>query len=173
MHFKSPTLLFAKRWFFFQANNKENFTAPHYWPFERRTHRCDNKFVTMTPPSPRLVTHDHVGGLNKRGLMFRWKQKRDTQAALWILTLVFLASGYKYVLHTNVVNHLTLKTTNRHHISFAVTLGAESLWRHQMEAFSAFLPICAENHRSPVDSLHNGTVTWTLSVPWLSVGSNC
>ena len=37
-------------------------------------------------------------------------------------------------------------------------------WRHEVETFSALLAFCEGNHRSPVDSLHNGPVMRNFDV---------
>ena len=45
-------------------------------------------------------------------------------------------------------------------------------WRHQMEAFSALLAICARIHRSPVNSPHKGQWRGALMFPLICVWIN-
>ena len=51
-----------------------------------------------------------------------------------------------------------------------------SWWRHQMEAFSALLALCAGNHRSPVNSPHKGqwrgALIFSLICAWINAWVN-
>ena len=54
--------------------------------------------------------------------------------------------------------------------SFISSLNA--WWRHQMEAFSALLAICAGIHRSPVNTPHKGQWRGALMFPLIRVWIN-
>ena len=68
--------------------------------------------------------------------------------------------------HTELTNEVTVCYVNHWDTSDM------SRWRHQMETFSALLAICAEIHRSPVNSPHKGQWRGALMFSLISVWIN-
>ena len=60
--------------------------------------------------------------------------------------------------------HLTLTTLWHVPIDEAIAKYIVTWWRHQMEAFSAWLTPCAGNSPAPVNSPHKGPVTRSFDV---------
>ena len=79
--------------------------------------------------------------------------------AIWVLV------------HTPTITSLAMVQTQIAYCG-SETITRNTRWRHQVEAFSAFLALCEGNHRSPVDFHHKGqrrgALMFSLICAWIN-----
>ena len=115
------------------------------------------------------VNYPHTGPVTRKMVPFA-----DVIMVPYLFTLTttwLLSSGIKPV-SVFCVQHKNCSTVFGVYTDLNVVTDLVPWWRHQMEAFSALLAICAEIHRSPVNSTHKCQWHRGLMISLISVWIN-